>query len=378
MSVCLCVCHAVAVLSVLVGWCVSPSSAVARPDDLEYDLGHLAAFDPGHLSSAELEADPSLLDSYSRDSVQLLVNAVFSLPTQPLATDPGLLASLPRPSSRLPRAKPLPQPVQDTKWEAFAKRKGIVKRKRGRMEWDEQKQQFAPRFGYGRANDDSEQVIIEERDTPAQQSSKRARQRKEAPGSDGAAVTDPWTRLEEERKERRAKNDKQQRRNVLQAASGNRLPGTIDLAAVQPNKAEGRRRKASSPHSQQQQHVDLALSVAQQSTASLGRFDSKRYKEPERRKVDRKQSDEADRKREKDSQLAVLSRLLGKETAEGAAELDVDKAANVTKRGNERRGGGRGGRGASRGPSRGAARGGSRQAGRGGRGMRGGSGGKRS
>ena len=376
----------------------SPSAGVERVDDLEYDLGHLAAFDACHLSSAELLASPSLLDSYSRDSVQLLVNAVFSLPTQPLPTDPGLLATLPRATTRLPRAKPLPQPAQDTRWEAFAKRKGIEKKKRGRMEWDEQKQTYAPRFGYGRANDESENVIIEEKDSPGaqQQAAKRVRRG----GAGGLAdigatpVTDPWTRLEEERKERRAKNDKQQKRN-LQAAAGNRLPGTIDLAAAQPSKPEGRKRAAGSgatPPSKQQ-HVDLALSVAQQSTASLGKFDAARFKEPPRKRANGRPADESgDRRREKESSLAVLSRLLGKDTTEGAATLDVERAANVTKRSAEKRnrdgggeaggrgGGGGGGRGSSRGGGRGGRGGGSGRGrgARGGRTQRGGRGGTRS
>ena len=336
-----------------------------RPDDLSYDLGHLAAFDSSHITAAEVRSDDGFLDSYSRDGVQLLVNAIFALPTQPLPTDPGLLATLPVASTRLPRAKPLPQPSPDTRWEQFAKRKGIVKKKRGRMEWDEQKQQYAPRFGYGRANDESENVVIEEKDDAATQSSKRSR--RGAADVGGAAVVDPWTRLEEERKQRRAKNDKQRRSN-LQAASGNRVAGTIDLGAVQPNKADGRRRPASGSSSgSKQHHVDLALSVAQQSTASMGKFDARRYSEPERKRVDRKQADETDRKREKESQLAMLSRLLGKDAAEGAATLDVDKAANVTKGTQERRGSG---------SNRGAVRGNSRRGGRGGRSTRGGRGGK--
>lgn len=44
----------------------------------------------------------------------------------------GRIAQLPPPSTPLPRAKPLPKPREPTKWEAFAQRKGIVKRKRGK------------------------------------------------------------------------------------------------------------------------------------------------------------------------------------------------------------------------------------------------------
>ena len=40
-----------------------------------------------------------------------------------------------------------------TRWEKFAKEKGIVKRKRERMVFDEKKNEFAPRWGYKRANE---------------------------------------------------------------------------------------------------------------------------------------------------------------------------------------------------------------------------------
>ena len=171
---------------------------------------------------------------------------------------------------------------------------------------------------------------------------------------------------------------------------------------MQPAQPIGRKRAAAGQPPQHQQHVDLALSVAQHSTASMGKFDATRFKETRRRAVDGKRSDDADMAREKESQLAMLSRMLGKDAAEGSASLDVDKAANVTKRDKERRGsgsgggrdstsreggggGGRGGRGGRGGSSRGGGRGGrggrgggSSQASRGARTSRGGRGGKRS
>ena len=48
----------------------------------------------------------------------------------------------------LPREKPAPKAKEETRWEAFAKEKGIKKRKRERMVWDEEKKEWAPRWGY--------------------------------------------------------------------------------------------------------------------------------------------------------------------------------------------------------------------------------------
>ena len=73
----------------------------------------------------------------------------------------GRVAHLPTPTTPLPRAKPVPKPRAPTKWEAFAQRKGIVKRKRSREVFDEEAGEHRRRFGYKRAGDESEVPIIE-------------------------------------------------------------------------------------------------------------------------------------------------------------------------------------------------------------------------
>ncbi len=71
------------------------------------------------------------------------------------------MAHLPEPTTALPRAKPLPKPRAPTKWEQFAQRKGIVKKKRSKELWDEEAGEYRRRFGYKRAGDESEVPIIE-------------------------------------------------------------------------------------------------------------------------------------------------------------------------------------------------------------------------
>ena len=71
------------------------------------------------------------------------------------------MAHLPKPSAPLPRAKPLPKPREPTKWEAFAQRKGIVKRKRGREVFDEEAGEYRRRHVYKRSGDEADVPIIE-------------------------------------------------------------------------------------------------------------------------------------------------------------------------------------------------------------------------
>jgi len=121
---------------------------------------------------------------------------------------------------RLPRGKRLPSKKTDTRWEKFAKLKGIHKRKRSKLEFDENSQEYKRRWGYKRANDPtkSDDWIIEAKAN-------------DKPG------TDPWSELKKERDERVAKNEKQRKKNLI-GAKGVRVPGTIDLTSALPVKKD--------------------------------------------------------------------------------------------------------------------------------------------
>ena len=94
-------------------------------------------------SSHEREA---YLQANARDGIQLLVSVLFSLPT--LSSPEGPLAQLPAPTAQLPRAKPLPKPKPPTKWERFARAKGIHSQRRDRKVWDEESQSWVARWGW--------------------------------------------------------------------------------------------------------------------------------------------------------------------------------------------------------------------------------------
>lgn len=117
---------------------------------MELDLGNLAAFDINSfthqlpkLDKTEREA---LLLENGREISQSLVNALFQLPVSSVP-DVGAVVALPKGTTKIPREKPVPKPKPLTKWEKFAKAKGIVKQKRSAHEFDEETKEWAPRFG---------------------------------------------------------------------------------------------------------------------------------------------------------------------------------------------------------------------------------------
>lgn len=85
------------------------------------------------------------LASLARDNLQLLVNSLWKLPTT--GSDVGPLVTLPALTAALPRTKHVPVAREPTRWEKFARAKGIVKRKKGSHEYDEARRGWRPRHG---------------------------------------------------------------------------------------------------------------------------------------------------------------------------------------------------------------------------------------
>ena len=74
--------------------------------------------------------------------------------------------TLPPPTTLLPREKPLPKPKEKTTWERFAEKKGIQTKRKGgadgtgKMEYDEEKGEWVPKWGYkGKGGGDEEWVV---------------------------------------------------------------------------------------------------------------------------------------------------------------------------------------------------------------------------
>jgi len=112
------------------------------------DLGNLAVFDRKLISSQEIKENFSeyILKS-ARDDIQILIDKIFQLPLATASSNVGAIISLPKPTTILPREKPIPTPRPPTKWEIFAKEKGIKKkRKRDRLVHDRHGE-LRPRWG---------------------------------------------------------------------------------------------------------------------------------------------------------------------------------------------------------------------------------------
>jgi hypothetical protein len=112
---------------------------------------------PLNRSSTSLE--PHLL-ALTLTSTHSLLSSLFSLPTH--STPSGPTALLPTPTTLLPREKPLPKPKPLTKWERFAKEKGISHKKREKHEWDEERGEWVARWGRDGKNREKEDQWIHE------------------------------------------------------------------------------------------------------------------------------------------------------------------------------------------------------------------------
>ncbi|XJO75731.1 hypothetical protein BDV3_006362 [Batrachochytrium dendrobatidis] len=216
--------------------CFSENVSVEKPVPVEFDLRCLAAFDPNPLDETELRSNKvdNYLKQWSRDGAQLLINAIFGLETN--SNDDGYFAILPNLISRIPRAKPIPKENNKTRWEKFAAVKGIQKKKKSRMEYDESTQTYNPRYGYkGGEKDNLKDWIIEVPDN-------------------ADPMVDQYQQKREEKKGRVEKNQMQQRRNAQESYAAEK---GIDHKQMR------------------KQQVSKMIVESKTATASYGRFDKK-------------------------------------------------------------------------------------------------------
>ncbi|KAK9841014.1 hypothetical protein WJX81_005502 [Elliptochloris bilobata] len=226
---------------------------------LDYDLGNMMACDPSPVDAERLRADPSLacLEMATRIT-QSLVARLFELPSE--AAPVGRIAQLPPPTHPLPRHKPLPAARAPTRWEAFAAKKGIQKKKRPTTVWDEDAGEWRRRHGYKRASDAKEVPIIEA-------------------SAEDKEGEDPFTRAHAEKRERVKAQAGRQLANAKASAKamGARapplaaaLPPTLQLAASLPEHGRGRPVK----RREIRDDIKAASRQAGVSTASGGKFDA--------------------------------------------------------------------------------------------------------
>ncbi|KAI4979447.1 hypothetical protein ZWY2020_016200 [Hordeum vulgare] len=297
------------------------ASASAAATNFEVDLGHLMAYDPSHHLDAAASSRSELRGECLRKATELaqaVANALFSLP----ATEgrDGPVVRLPPPTNRLPREKHLPRPQPPTKWEQFAKSKGIIKHKKNKRAWDEQTNSWKRTYGYDRVNDDRDVPIIEAKLT-------------DEPG------VDPFAQRKEEKKSRVDKQEKNRLGNLKNAAKVGALPSHIQLAATSVPITGT---KADLPRKAKKEDLENVAGMASAATASGGKFDKKLPGEKPLKKAgkNRKFLPVVEGKGmgnlEKQQNEKILNSLLAKNFEE---PLDVSKAITMykVKKDNKRR-----------------------------------------
>lgn len=260
--------------------------------DLQLDLGTLLAIDTNDLDTKQLRSGKDdYLKKLARDDTQLLLNALWELPTE--RVENNIVAKVPKPTFIIPREKPVPKPKPLTKWEQYAKEKGITTKKKSKLTWDEVLKKWVPRYGYKKSKAEKEKDWIIE-----------------VPNS-----VDPYTDMFEKKatikQEKVAKNEFQRIRNIAKAKNI-KVP-SMGLAPTPKPTAK---------------QLNTAAQVANVSTASLGKFQPRLSKEKHLSKASilqkRKRKLPAPTKDEEyNRNLKIVDSILNKKP-----KLDLDKAVN--------------------------------------------------
>ncbi|XP_002524474.2 ribosome biogenesis regulatory protein homolog [Ricinus communis] len=219
----------------------------------DVDLGHLLAFDPHHNFPSLPSSREDLVKeciTKGTELIQAVAAGLFNLPSTEDIDGP--LVKLPPPKLKLPREKHLPKPKPPTKWELFAKAKGIQQHKKDKRVWDEQTHSWKRRYGYDRVNDDKDVPIIDAKMTDE-------------------IGEDPFAKRKAEKKKRVEKQEKNRFQNLKQASKAGALPSHIQLAAtalpITGTKA--------APKKVSKDELGSVAGLAATATASGGKFDKK-------------------------------------------------------------------------------------------------------
>lgn len=208
------------------------------------DLGNLTIFDTNNLGLELFEDD---IQAIAKKNLKVIFSELYKLKAKQLGEEdenrdydkPTNAVKLPAATTILPRAHPIPKEDQFlTKWEKFAKEKGIQKRKkRSRMVWSEEFQKELPRWGKGsiKKEQDKAKFVIEDK-----------------PKYEGK---NPFTFDKQEKKLKDLKQQQKQKKNEESFLNKKR-----DKSSKLKDDVKSQRKN---------------LEIVQKSTASQGRFDQK-------------------------------------------------------------------------------------------------------
>ena len=302
----------------------------AFPGPVDVDVGNLVVSEAGVLEREKFslehggggltrEEREENIRRHARDVLQRLVGELFALPSESDVN--GRFALLPPGQTKFPRSLPLPSLVKPkTKWEQFAEEKGIKKRKRSKMVFDEQQDEWKRRHGYDRANDPTKIAIVE-----AKLSSR------------AGETEDPFLKERKDKKARVEKNEMQRRRNLgeqVKARGAEALPATLRLAIGNNNNNNSSSKKGGSDRvgakslKSKQLVKDVQYKVAT-STASVGKFNvpipgDEKIKARGKRRSFASNTDQSTKAQEKAFAEKLIKREKMKKTIQG---VDVGLAA---------------------------------------------------
>lgn len=264
------------------------------------DMGNLMAFDPRPIDTAQLKNDADFVKNMTKLNVQLLLNQLFNLPVE--RVEDVIVAKLPKCLTVIPREKPLPKAKPPTKWEQYAKLKGIQKKKKSRMVYDETTKEYRPTWGYNRKDDSTKNWIyeIKKNEDPYQ---------------------DFFSKATQSKNERVAKNELQRLRNIARTTpkSGGKVPGV----GLQPLFSHEKKTD--------QSQIKKALHMAKRADASMSKFSEKLSNEDKVTKgLGKKRKFDANFNvpSEKERQFKILEKLGSTKERSTKAKLHIDKAAN--------------------------------------------------
>lgn len=178
-------------------------SAIEEIDrNLTFDVGSLTAWDPESIVMPK--AGPhreDYLRQMAQDDAQNLLNKLYSMQDTEVIEGEKVL-KLPDPTIIMPRAKRVPVPKPPTRWEKFAKEKGIKSKsdkKREKLVYDDTTRKWVPRYGYNKVKNEEEKDWLIEVPDQADPN------------------VDYFAKKKEDKRERIAKNKYQQLRNMDRA-----------------------------------------------------------------------------------------------------------------------------------------------------------------
>lgn len=148
---------------------------VSKPNPYTFDLGNLLCNDTNPLPPTHLITEETL-SSAARDCAQALVNQLLSTCPITRSTDnTSMTLSLPTPTTPLPREKQIPTAKPMTKWQEFARKKGIKDKPRdGKLVYDEASGEWVPKWGYKGKNKEGESDWLVEVDEKKEKASGEA------------------------------------------------------------------------------------------------------------------------------------------------------------------------------------------------------------